>query len=214
MQDNHLFVDGSALLGDIRRTRRALGLPADSRLKLTELARYFTGKNFSQFHGDGFRRFTFYFVADDERLRANVVLPEVTVPGAIEDLRIEYCGRQIRQFGQAREWLEQKGAPDFVKECVYRSEKAVDTQICCDALQLAANRRLDRLFLYTNDFDFVPLCRTLRQLGCNTNLFRLRAESVNADLVQECDAFHVVDAQSLPLLFDKQMQVEASSAEP
>lgn len=79
--------------------------------------------------------------------------------------------------------------------------------MCCDALQLAATKRLDRLFLYTNDFDFVPLCRTLRQLGSNVNLFRLRAEGVNGDLVRECDAFQVMQDPWLITCFDKPPEI-------
>ena len=76
---------------------------------------------------------------------------------------------------------------------MHRSEKAVDTQICCDVLQVAAAGRLDRLLLYTNDYDFVPLCITLRQLGLNISLFKLVAERINKELVNVCDSFTVPD---------------------
>lgn len=191
--NNYFFVDGSALLGDIVRARRDLSLPSDARIILSMFASYFASGRFGEFHGAGYRRFVFYFVQADERLQSLVVLPDPTVPGAVVDLRIEYCGKRIRQFEQAHQWLEAHGAPESVCECLYRSEKAVDTQICCDALQLAATGKLDRLFLYTNDFDFIPLCRSLRQLGSNINLFRLRGDNVNSALVNECDAFHVMD---------------------
>ena len=65
---------------------------------------------------------------------------------------------------------------------MYRAEKAVDTQLCADALQLAAVGKLDRLFLYTNDYDFAPLCRALRNLGRNVNLFRLQPLNINREL--------------------------------
>ncbi len=189
----YFFVDGSALLGDVARAKRDLQLTVAARLDLTVFAGYFTGHRFAPWHGNGYRRFVFYFVQDDERLRSMVLLPQPHIPGAVSDLRIEFCGKRIRQFEQARQWLEQNSAPDFVRECIYRSEKAVDTQICCDALQLAGTNKLDRLFLYTNDYDFVPLCRSLRQLGANINLFRLRGKDVNAELAGECDALHVMD---------------------
>ena len=189
--NNYFFVDGSALLGDIRRAR--IDLTCNGRFSLRPFAEYFCGNYFTQFHGGYYKRFSFYFVSDDERLRSNVELPDVTQPGDVSDLRIEYCGKRINQFEKAKLWLEENRAPEFVRECLYRSEKGVDTQICCDALQLAASGKLDRLFLYTNDFDFVPLCRTLRQLGANINLFRLRSAGTNAELASECDAFHVMD---------------------
>lgn len=189
----YFFVDGSALLGDIVRARRDLGLAPATRLNLVQFAGYFTSVRFQSWHANEYRRFVFYFVQEDERLESMVIRPQPTVPGAISDLRLEFCGKRIRQFQLAREWLDQNNAPENVRECLYRSEKAVDTQICCDALQLAATNKLDRLFLYTNDFDFIPLCKALRQLGANINLFRLRGEGVNAALANECDALHVVE---------------------
>ena len=188
--DNYFFIDGSALLGDVTRLKRDVALPETAQLDLIAFARFFTGPNLQAFHANSYRRFVFYFVKDDERLRSLVLLPDFTQPGLISDIRIEYCGKRIKQFESARQWLDEHHAPESVRECVYRSEKAVDTQICCDALQLAGTGKLDRLFLYTNDFDFVPLCRALRQLGANINLFRLRADAVNAALAAECDALH------------------------
>lgn len=208
MSKNYFFVDGAALLGDIRRVRGALGLSVTNRLSLCLLASYFTGHDFYEFHGGSYSRFVFYFVQDDERLRSAVELPDFTRPGTVSDLRIEYCGKKVKDFEKAREWLEEHSAPNHVKDCLYRSEKAVDTQICCDALQLAATGKLDRLFLYTNDYDFAPLCGALRQLGANINLFRLRSDAVNADLVKEFDAFHVISDDQLRSCF-----VTANSAD-
>ena len=193
MANNYFFVDGSALLGDIRRARTELGLAATVTLDLTGFAAYFTSGRYREFLDGGYRRFVFYFVRDDDRLRSFGRIPNFSRPGEVSDLRIEYCGKRIQQFEQAKKWLEEKSAPESVRECLYRTEKAVDTQICCDALQLAATGKLDRLFLYTNDFDFIPLCRSLRQLGANINLFRLRGTEVNAALAAECDAFHEMD---------------------
>ena len=201
MENNYFFVDGSALLADIRKARISVGLPATAKFDILTFARYFTSNRFHEFHGGQYKRFVFYFVQDDERLRSSVIIPDFTRPGEVSDIRIEYCGKRIKQFEQAKEWLDQNDAPDMVRECLYRSEKAVDTQICCDALQLAATGKLERLFLYTNDYDFVPLCQTLRRMGANVNLFRIRADSVNTTLVTECDAFHVMEENDLRACF-------------
>ena len=85
---------------------------------------------------------------------------------------------------------------------LHRSEKAVDTQICCDALQLVARGKLDRLFLYTNDSDFIPLCQVLRSLGVNIVLFRVLEKyrelpQINNDLAKECDGLVVMDDGTL-----------------
>ena len=207
----YFFVDGSALLGDLLRMRRDALIPQNAKLNLSRFASYFTGPYLNAWHGGGYRRFVFYFVHEDARLEGVLVRPQATIPGAVNDLRVEYCGKRVRQYEQANVWLEAHGAPEHVRECLYRSEKAVDTQICCDALQLAGTSKLDRLFLYTNDYDFVPLFRSIRQLGANANLFRLRAEGVNFSLASEADAFHVVPETHLVGLFDSE---PAQSAAP
>ena len=199
--NNYYFVDGSALLGDITRVRRDLGLSNAARFDLSTFVTHFTGMNYASFNQGHYRRFVLYFVENDERLRGHVIIPDATKPGAVNDMRIEYCGKRISQFARAQQLLEQSDAPDFVRECFYRSEKAVDTQICCDALQLAGTGKLDRLFLYTNDYDFLPLFRALRQLGANINIFRLRANGMNAALASECDALHEMPEQLLRSAF-------------
>jgi uncharacterized LabA/DUF88 family protein len=191
MANNYFFVDGGALLADVKKAIADLQLPGWARLDLVAFAQYFAGLRFHHFTRGSYRRFVFYFVQNDERLRKAVRIPDFSCPDAVQDLRIEFCGKRIKHFDEARSWLEEQNAPESVRECLYRSEKAVDTQICCDALHLAATNKLDRLFLYTNEYDFVPLCRALRQLSANVNLFRMQRQSVNALLVSECDAFHV-----------------------
>lgn len=199
--NNYFFVDGSALLGDIARAKRELGVDNAARFHLSLMVNHFTGPKYGSYHQGAYRRFVFYFVENDERLRGHVVLPDTTKPEEVSDMRIEYCGKRIRQFAQAQSWLEEHQAPEHVRECIYRSEKAVDTQICCDALQLAGTGKLDRLFLYTNDYDFVPLFRALRQLGANINLFRLRADGMNSSLASECDALHEMPENVLRAAF-------------
>lgn len=198
---NYIFVDGSALLADIKRLRAQDSSLAGKKLDLAKMAREFTNNTFRNFIGEGWRRFTFYFVRGDERLEHDLVIPDVTKAGAVEDLRIEHCGKTIREFREAQKWLEENNAPQSVRDCLYRAEKAVDTQICADALQLAAVGKLDRLFLYTNDYDFIPLCRALRNLGLNINLFRLRAQNVNKELAQECDAVNELTEERMRYCF-------------
>ena len=90
MDNNYFFVDGSALLGDIRRARTDLGIDPSAKLDLKNFAEYFTGHQFQVFLGGGYRRFVFYFVKDDERLRSFVQIPDFSRPGEVSDLRIEY----------------------------------------------------------------------------------------------------------------------------
>ena len=211
MIDNYFFVDGSSLLAELKKVRRSPDIPTNSKFSLVQLASYLTGPRFDGFHARQWRRFVYYFVQDDENLRAAVKLPDFAQPGSVSDMSIEYCGRRIRSFEQARDWSEKNGAPEHVKECLYRSEKAVDTRICCDALELRALGKLDRLFLYTNDYDFVPLCTSLKRMGTNVNLFRLRQDLVNTDLAKVCDAFHVVDEVSLVAMFEKEPEAQTGN---
>lgn len=85
---------------------------------------------------------------------------------------------------------------------VKRAKRGVDIEICCDALQFAASGQLDRLFLLTNDSDFVPLCRKIKQLGANISLLRLSdARPVNKELAQACDSYDVLGQSWLFLAF-------------
>lgn len=197
----YFFIDGSALLADIARCRRELGYPEHMKFDLRCLVRYFSGPKFSPWHYGSYRRFVFYFVSGDARLETDVIVPQAHLPGDHNDTRIEYCGKRIPGYKKAHDWLRDKNAPDFVQESLYRSEKAVDTRICCDAMHLAATGKMDRLFLYTNDYDFVPLFHSLRILGCNINLFRLSMNGVNRELAAESDALHEIERDVLATLY-------------
>ena len=143
--DNYFFVDGSALIADVVSYKRDQDLPNDSKFSLTSFARYFT-QAFPTLMGGGYRRFVFFFADKDERVEKVFVLPEFTKPGAFEDLRIEWCGRRLAKSAEVEEWISEHNPPPSVMDKLQRSEKAVDTQICCDALQLVAQGAMDRLF--------------------------------------------------------------------
>ena len=202
IEKNYFFVDGSALLADVKNARKKFKVGPSQRFDIREFVEHFVGPEFRAYHSNSYRRFVFYFVQNDERIKPNLVIPDFTQPTILGDIYIKYCGKKLPQSKKAVKWLEDHSAPEYVKENLYKSEKAVDTQICCDALQLAGISKLDRLFLYTNDYDFVPLCQTLRQLGANINLFRLRREKVNKSLVTECDAFHVMGDDKIKKCFE------------
>jgi uncharacterized LabA/DUF88 family protein len=71
-----------------------------------------------------------------------------------------------------------------------------------DALHLAAAKLMDRLLLLTNDSDFVPFCRMLKQFGANVSLIRLsEARPVNQELVEACDTYDVMDERHLLAAF-------------
>ena len=186
----------------MKSVRQKFKLGPSRRFNIGSFVRYFVGPGFIEYHSNSYRRFVFYFVKNDNRIKSSLLIPDFTQPTVLGDIRIQYCGKKLRQSKKAVRWLEDHSAPAYVKENLYKSEKAVDTQICCDALQLAGTSKIERLFLYTNDYDFVPLCQTIRQLGANINLFRLSKEKVNKDLVTECDAFHVMGDDEIKKCFE------------
>ncbi|MBL4752730.1 MAG: NYN domain-containing protein [Flavobacteriales bacterium] len=202
MDNNYLFIDGSALLSDIRRYKKANPNLAAKKFNIASFTtEIFTSKRLQQFHNGGYRRAVFYFVKNDERVNQELIIPNFSEAGVVEDLQVKYCGKKIPSYKKAEEWLENQNAPNYVKDSLYKSEKAVDTQICCDALVYLSLNKLDRLFLYTNDYDFIPLCQSIKSMGANINLIKLVQEKVNALLVKECDAFFALNKTELETLF-------------
>jgi uncharacterized LabA/DUF88 family protein len=197
----YYFVDGSSLIADIKKIHRSNPELINKKLSVINFVNYFTGIRFESLVGGGYKRFTIYFVNNDERIKRLFILPNIANPGETNDVYIKYCGKRIKGSKAAYRWLEEHNPPKSVLEIMNKSEKAVDTQICCDALSLSCYDRLDRLFLYTNDFDYSPLCEELKRNGSNISLFRLFKENINTDLAKGCDSFSVVEPKDLNTLF-------------
>jgi uncharacterized LabA/DUF88 family protein len=197
VQDNFFFVDGSALIADVRTYRRGHPSLKEKKFWLQELVNDLTGRRLHRLHGQSFKRFVFYFAIGDVRVKETFQLPNITEPGVGTDIFIQYCGKRLPKSKKVDAWISKYNPPAAVMDKLHRSEKAVDTQICCDALQLAAYNKLNRLFLYANDSDFLPLFSTLRQCGANISLIRLFAKGTNKDLLKECDSFDVLNDSAL-----------------
>ena len=199
--NNYFFVDGSSLIHDVVSIKKSETELAHKKLDIMQFLKSFTGERLETLHTNIYKRFVVYFVNGENRIDDNITIPDFTIPGQVEDLQIKFCGRKIRQGSASDRWILEHNPPINVLERLNKSEKALDTQICCDALQLAIFGRLDRLFIYTNDYDFVPLCQTLKSMGANVSLFRLQEKNINKDLVRECDSFSVVPVNELNSLF-------------
>jgi len=199
-ENTYYFVDGSSLIADIKKIQKAYPDLRNKKLSIINFVKYYTSR-FPYLTDGSYKRFTVYFVNKDERIKGLFILPNMTNPGESEDIYIKYCGKRIKGSKAAYKWLEARNPPKSVLEIINKSEKAVDTQICCDALSLSCYDRLDRLFLYTNDYDYFPLCEELKRNATNISLFRLFKENVNVDLVNNCDSFSVVDPNDLNSLF-------------
>ena len=195
IENNYFFIDGSSLLNDIRKLKKSNRELRSLKFNIISFCQSFLHSNFlKSFHNEAYRRIVFYFVANDNRISEDILMPDFTIPQIIEDIQIKYCGKKIAQYKKAAVWLDDNSAPDYVRNSLYKSEKAVDTQICCDAMMLLAINRLDRLFLYSNDFDFIPLCQSIKTMGGNISLIRLTQGRVNKDLVRECDTYNSFDS--------------------
>jgi len=200
-ENNYFFVDGSSLITDVIAIKKSERELASKKLDITKFVKVFFGREFLSLHSGSYKRFVIYFVIHENRIDDNIIIPSFHKPGGIEDLYIKYCGKRIKGGSAINNWISRYNPPNNVLERLNKSEKAVDTQICCDALQLASYGRLDRLFIYTNDYDFAPLCQTLKSMGSNISLFRLHEKKINKDLAKECDSFSVVPADRLSSLF-------------
>lgn len=201
MPNIYFFVDGSSLIADIKRLQKSNKDLKKKKLSIRNFVRYFTGDRFAHLHCRQYNRFILYFVRNDDRIKDFFELPNPANPQGIEDTQVKYCGKRIRGSKAAYRWIEKNKAPKSVLEILNKSEKAVDTQICCDALSLSCHNKLDRLFLYTNDYDYIPLCEALKVNGSNISLFRLSKTGVNTDLVANCDSFSVVISADIVSLF-------------
>lgn len=202
MGHTYYFVDGSSLIADLGKLRRKKPSLGGKRLSIVKFCDYFVGERFHHLSGASYKRFVVYFVKGESRAKKLFHLPDSSRPGDSEDLQIAYCGKRIQGSKSVDTWLSEHNPPQSVLDRLHRSEKAVDTQICCDALQLACYDRLDRLFLYSNDYDYSPLCNALKANGVNVSLFRLLKDGVNKDLVSGCDSFSVVEQTEVESLFE------------
>jgi uncharacterized LabA/DUF88 family protein len=200
-ENNYFFVDGSSLIAEVIAIKKSKKDLESKKLDIRKFYRSFTGNRLVSLHSGIYKRFVVYFVVHENRINDNIIIPSFYTPDEVEDLQIKYCGKRIRGGANIVSWISKHNPPNYVLERLNKAEKAVDTQICCDALQLASLGRLDRLFIYTNDYDFVPLCQTLKSMGSNISLIRLQEKKINKELAQECDSFSVVPADQLISLF-------------
>lgn len=212
MENNYLLVDGSALLNDIKKYRDSHSALKNKKFNPVKFSEnIFRSHNLARFHAGAYRRSVFYFVKEDERIDEYIEMPDFTKPDLIEDLEIKYCGKKIPVYKRAAKWLDEAGAPSYVLESLHKSEKAVDTQICCDAFLLLSLNKLRRLFLYTNDYDFIPLCRAIKTMGENINLIRLSEKKVNEKLAKECDGFHAFNDKEIYEFFREKLDSQQNS---
>ncbi len=180
-------------------------------------------------HGGSYKRATFYFAnGDDANIADYLISPEYSVPGIVRDLHFKFCGNKLKKSVEFDKFVEES-VPQKFQGRFSKSEKGIDIEMCCDALRLASASRIGRLFLLTNDGDFIPFCRTVKEFGANISIIHLSTSNPpNADLLREADSYDVVpdallgqmftpppDSSDLPLTSsDKNPEAVALDQEP
>jgi uncharacterized LabA/DUF88 family protein len=123
----------------------------------------------------------------------------------VRDVHFKYCGEKLKGTDAFKKFVKEN-VPEKWMHFVSKSEKGIDIEICCDALRLAAIGKIDRLFLLTNDSDFIPLCRTLKDFGVNVSLVHLSdIKPPNQSLLEHCDSYDVIKRESLNSIFTPQL---------
>ena len=203
MIDNYFYIDGSSLQAQIRKLRKTQPSFRERKLDPLKLLRYFS-RALSDLGSHEYKRGVFYFPKGSYiEVREYFTVPDFKKGGLVRDVHFKYCGKKIKGSKAFDNFISKKMPPKWHDRCV-KSEKGVDVRICCDALKLAANNKLERLFLLTNDQDFIPLCETLKDFGTNISLIHLSEDTkVNSDLVKECDTYDYVPKEQLESIFTK-----------
>jgi uncharacterized LabA/DUF88 family protein len=220
MLANYFFIDGSALTAQIRVLQRQDRSFEKRRLVASKLIESFC-KNLAILGARDFKRATFYFPKGDEvAIEDYLVGPEFNKPGAVRDIQFKFCGQKLKGSAPFTEFVEST-VPLKWRDRFSKSEKGVDIEICCDALKLASASRMERLFLLTNDDDFLPLCRTLKEFGTNISIIHLTDfVAPNTSLVSEVDSYDVVPGSDLqdmfvpPFLVAEQEPAAPATTEP
>lgn len=202
MEANYLFVDGSALTAQIRHLWRTVPSLLGRRLCVASFLRHFMVENHRDLHGASYKRATFYFPSgDDEAVERHLIVPDFRSPGSIRDLSIKHCGQKLKKSAKFDEFVQASVPPEFHNRFA-KSEKGIDIEICCDAFKLAAAGNIERLFLLTNDDDFIPFFRTIKEYGANISLFHLtHSITPNVSLLREADSYDTVPDEKLSSMF-------------
>src|SRR5262249_27975391 len=162
--NNYFFIDGSALTAQIRQLRREDASFKSRKLCLKRFVEFLMSA-LPALHGGSYKRATFYFpIGDETAIEEYLVIPDLRKPAEVRDIHLKFCGQKLKKSAEFSEFVETQVPPKF-KDRFSKSEKGIDIEICCDAFKLASASRLERLFLLTNDDDFVPFCRAIKEFG-------------------------------------------------
>lgn len=199
MDNNYFFIDGSALLSHIRQLQKQEKDFCSRKLDPIKLIKYYFN-TLGDLIDDSYKRAVFYFPVGETQDKEYLLMPDLSISGKVRDINFKYCGRKLKNSDAYTRFLDT--VPKRWIDHVSKSEKGVDIEICCDALKLASAGRIDRLFIMTNDSDFAPLFRTLKDFGVNVSLIHITSIiNVNKKLLCECDSYDSIPLDRLNNLF-------------
>jgi uncharacterized LabA/DUF88 family protein len=155
-----------------------------------------------ELHGGSYKRAVFYFPKGDEAgVEEFITMPDHRISGEVRDIHFKFCGHKLKKSNEFDRFIEES-VPSKFQGRFSKSEKGIDIEICCDALRLASMAKVDRLFLFTNDGDFIPLCRTIKEFGANISVLHLSDLIVpNIELLREADSYDTVPIVALDEMF-------------
>jgi uncharacterized LabA/DUF88 family protein len=198
--NNYFFIDGSALIAQIRCVQKCKKYFKARKLDPGEFIKYFS-QTLVMLDSSEYKRAVFYFPKGDKIMNDYLEMPNIKKPGLVRDMHFKYCGEKIKGSESFNNFVF-KTVPNRWKSRFTKSEKGVDTEICCDVLKLAGFGKLDRLFILTNDDDFIPLFKSVKELGANVSLIHLSDVIIpNDSLLKEADSYDVVPDERLKNMF-------------
>lgn len=205
MENNYYFIDGSSLMAQIRtiwkKSPEYNWLRLDP-VKLINQLQFLS----PELGSSSFKRAQFYFPAGEQNIDTHLLMPDSTQPRLIRDIHFKYCGEKLDRSTAYEKWLESV-PPQWLDRCV-KSEKGIDIEICCDALRLASSGKMDRLFLLTNDRDFLPLFKVLKDFGVNISLIHLsNFTNPNKTLLDESDSYDILNPEHLRSIFEPKKEI-------
>ena len=212
--DNYFSIDGSALTSQIRQLQRADPSFAGRKLCPRRFIAHLI-RALPELHGRTYKRITFYFPKGDEAaIEAYLDMPDHRRPSEIRDMHFKFCGEKLKKSAEFEKFVEENVPAKFQARFA-KSEKGIDIEMCCDALKLASASRIDRLFLFSNDGDFIPFCRTLKEFGANISIIHLSdVVPPNGDLLREADSYDVIPVTALQEMFVPQPEAPQLALDP
>ncbi|MFD2580527.1 hypothetical protein ACFSTD_22095 [Novosphingobium colocasiae] len=114
MNGNYFFIDGSALMAQIRQLQRAQPIFKNRKLCVHTFVNY-QMRSLLDLHGGNYKKsYVFIFASGDE---ANVGeffrSPEYATPGKVRDLQFKYCGHKLKKSAEFEKFVDELVPPKF-----------------------------------------------------------------------------------------------------